>query len=166
MAFKAHYDRLLGFAETAKGSDYKVLAGGSAAAGFERGYYFSPTVVEASHNGAELCQREIFGPFVTIQRVRDLDDAIARANASEFGLAGYLWTNDLPSMMRARRELRTGTIWVNTPMVRDLRSPFGGYKQSGIGRDGLPGSIELFTEEKSVLIPQEPLTLPKIGMGA
>jgi 5-carboxymethyl-2-hydroxymuconic-semialdehyde dehydrogenase/aminomuconate-semialdehyde/2-hydroxymuconate-6-semialdehyde dehydrogenase len=165
MAFKAHYDRLLGFAETAKGADYTVLAGGGAAAGFERGYYFSPTVVEASHNGTDLCQREIFGPFVTIQRVRDLDDAIARANASEFGLAGYLWTNDLPSMMRARRELRTGTIWVNTPMVRDLRSPFGGYKQSGIGRDGLPGSIELFTEEKSVLIPQEPLTLPKIGMG-
>jgi acyl-CoA reductase-like NAD-dependent aldehyde dehydrogenase len=62
--------------------------------------------------------------------------------------------------------LRAGTIWVNTPMVRDLRSPFGGYKQSGIGRDGLPGSIDLFTEEKSTLIPQEPLTLPRMGTGS
>ena len=88
-----------------------------------------------------------------------------RANDSEFGLVSYIWSDDLPSVMRARRELQAGTVWVNTPMARDLRAPFGGYKQSGIGRDGLPGSVELFTEEKTTMIPQEPLDLPKLGMG-
>ena len=99
-----------------------------------------------------------------IQRVANLDEALACANDSEFGLVSYIWSDDLPSVMRARRELRAGTVWVNTPMARDLRAPFGGYKQSGIGRDGLPGSIELFTEEKTTMIPHEPLTLPKLGV--
>lgn len=164
MAFKAHYDRVLSFAEDAKtGEDYRVLSGAKPAEGFDRGYYFAPTVVEAKDNASRLCQEEIFGPFVMVQRVRDLDDALARANESEFGLVSYIWSNDLPSVMRARRELQAGTVWVNTPMARDLRAPFGGYKQSGIGRDGIPGSIELFTEEKTTMIPQEPLDLPKIG---
>lgn len=167
MAFKAHYDRLLAFAGTAQTDPaYKVLTGARAAPGFEAGYYFAPTVVETHDNMTELCQQELFGPFAVIQRVDDLEDAIARANQSEFGLAAYIWADDLPTVMRARRLLRAGTIWVNTPMARDLRAPFGGYKQSGIGRDGLPGSIELFTEEKSTLIPNAPLTLPKLGMGS
>ena len=98
-----------------------------------------------------------------VQRVANLDEAMVCANGSDFGLASYVWSDDLPSVMKARREIRAGTVWVNTPMTRDLRSPFGGYKQSGIGRDGLPGSIELFTEEKTTLIPQDPLIMPKMG---
>lgn len=165
LAFRSHYERVLSFAEKAQsGSEYNVLAGARAAPGFDRGYYFEPTVVEATDNASDLCQQEIFGPFVMVQRVRDLDEALACANASEFGLVSYIWSNDLPSVMRARRELQAGTVWVNTPMTRDLRAPFGGYKQSGIGRDGLPGSIELFSEEKTTMIPQEPLALPKLGM--
>jgi 5-carboxymethyl-2-hydroxymuconic-semialdehyde dehydrogenase/aminomuconate-semialdehyde/2-hydroxymuconate-6-semialdehyde dehydrogenase len=164
IAFKAHYDRMLAFAETARTSSaYRVLAGARGHEGFDTGYFFAPTVVETDDNMSPLCQEEIFGPFVTIQRVRDLDDALARANQSEFGLASYVWSDDLPSVMRARKALRAGTVWVNTPMARDLRAPFGGYKQSGIGRDGLPGSIDLFTEEKSTIIPDAPLNLPKFG---
>ena len=165
MAFAAHYERLLEFADTAqRGDGYQVLTGACKAPGLDQGYYFAPTVVEADGNQLPLCQQELFGPFVTIQRVMGIDDAIARANDSEFGLAAYIWSNDLPSVMRARRELRAGTIWVNTPMARDLRAPFGGFKNSGIGRDGLPGSIELFSEEKTTMIPQEPLDIPKMGM--
>jgi len=164
IAFKAHYDRMLAFSEAARGSSaYRVLAGARRHEGFDAGYFFAPTVVETDDNMSPLCQEEIFGPFVTIQRVRDLDDALARANQTEFGLASYIWSDDLPSIMRARKVLRAGTVWVNTPMARDLRAPFGGYKQSGIGRDGLPGSIDLFTEEKSTIIPDQPLTLPKFG---
>ena len=164
MAFAAHFHRLLDFAAKARNdAAYTVLAGATAAPGFDKGYFFSPTAVEAKDNMTDLCQQELFGPFVTIQRIRNLGDGIRRANESDFGLAAYVWTDDVPSMMQARRELRAGTIWVNTPMTRDLRSPFGGYKQSGIGRDGLPGSIELFTEEKTTLVPQDPLTLPKLG---
>jgi len=165
MAFAAHYEKLMAFADLAhEDPAYKVLTGAARAAGMEDGYYFAPTVVETSDNATRLCQEELFGPFAMVQRVADLDEALSIANDSEFGLASYIWSNDLPSVMRARRELRAGTVWVNTPMARDLRSPFGGYKQSGIGRDGLPGSIELFTEEKTTLIPQDPLTLPKMGM--
>lgn len=165
MAFKAHFERLVAFGRDAHtGPGYKVLAGGGPVAGREPGYFFAPTVVEADDNILPLCQQELFGPFVMIQRVDDLGDAIARANQSAFGLAAYIWSNDLPSVMRARRELRAGTIWVNTPMARDLRAPFGGYKQSGIGRDGLPGSIELFTEEKSTLLPQDKIFIPRIGI--
>ncbi len=164
IAFQAHFDRLLSFAEMARTTTTcRVLAGGGRLEDREAGYFFAPTVVETDDNLSPLCQEEIFGPFVTIQRVRDLDDALARANQSEFGLASYIWSNDLPSIMRARKALKAGTVWVNTPMARDLRAPFGGYKQSGIGRDGLPGSIDLFTEEKATIIPNEPLTLPKFG---
>jgi len=164
MAFSAHYSKLLAFAETAHSdADYTVLTGATSVEGMGKGYFFAPTVVEATDNSTMLCQTELFGPFAMIQRVRDLDEALAAANDSEFGLASYIWSNDLPSVMKARREIRAGTVWVNTPMTRDLRSPFGGYKQSGIGRDGLPGSIELFTEEKTTLIPQDPLMLPKMG---
>lgn len=164
LAFSAHYDRLQSFANIARtDSRYRVLAGGGRAPGFDRGYYFAPTVVETADNAGPLCQQEIFGPFVTIQRVASLVDALACANDSEFGLASYIWSDDLPSVMRARRALRAGTVWVNTPMARDLRAPFGGFKQSGIGRDGLPGSIELFTEEKTTMIPNDPLALPKLG---
>jgi 5-carboxymethyl-2-hydroxymuconic-semialdehyde dehydrogenase/aminomuconate-semialdehyde/2-hydroxymuconate-6-semialdehyde dehydrogenase len=164
IAFKAHYDRMLAFSEVARASDaYRVLVGARRCEGFDAGYFFAPTVVETNDNMSPLCQEEIFGPFVTIQRVRDLDDALARANQSEFGLASYVWSDDLPSVTRARKALRAGTVWVNTPMARDLRAPFGGYKQSGLGRDGLPGSIDLFTEEKSTIIPDAPLTLPKFG---
>lgn len=164
MAFEAHFQRLLAFAATAKNEDrYDVLTGAEAVPGMDRGYYFAPTVVLAKDNGNDLCQEELFGPFATVQIVRDLDDALERANDSDFGLAGYIWSDDLPSVMRARQALRVGTVWVNTPMTRDLRAPFGGYKQSGIGRDGIPGSIDLFTEEKSTLIPNTPLTLPKLG---
>ena len=164
LAFAAHYQRVLGFAEMARSDDrYRLLAGGDRAAGFDRGFFFAPTVIETTDNASALCQQEIFGPFVMIQRVADLDEALACANDSDFGLVSYVWSDHLPSVMRARQQLRAGTVWVNTPMARDLRAPFGGYKQSGIGRDGLPGSIELFTEEKTTMIPNEPLSLPKLG---
>ena len=157
-------DKLLAFGATAHADPaYKVLTGAERVPGLDTGYFFAPTVVETSNNSTDLCQRELFGPFAMVQRVANLDEAMVCANGSDFGLASYVWSDDLPSVMKARREIRAGTVWVNTPMTRDLRSPFGGYKQSGIGRDGLPGSIELFTEEKTTLIPQDPLIMPKMG---
>lgn len=164
MAFAAHFQKLLAFGETAQTDPaYTVLTGSGRVPGHDKGYFFAPTVVETQSNSTDLCQKELFGPFAMVQRVSGLDEALRHANDSEFGLASYVWSDDLPSVMKARREIRAGTVWVNTPMTRDLRSPFGGYKQSGIGRDGLPGSIELFTEEKTTLIPQNPLMLPKMG---
>jgi len=101
---------------------------------------------------------------VTLQKYHELDEAIEIANDSEYGLVSYVWANDLQTVMTASKEIKAGTVWVNTPLTRDLRAPFGGYKQSGIGRDGLHASIELFTEEKTTMVPTGPLTLPKLGM--
>lgn len=166
LAFAAHRDRVLSYVDIATNEGGKLLTGGRRHPDFDAGYYIEPTVVLASDNKGRVCQEEVFGPFVTIQIFDGIDEAIGIANESAYGLVSYIWSDDLPSVMRISQSLRAGTVWVNTPMARDLRAPFGGYKQSGIGRDGLPGSIALFTEEKTTMIPVEPLDLPKLGASA
>lgn len=153
LAFAAHWDRAEHFAEQARtGAGYRVLAEATLPADGGSGFYFAPMMVEADGNDRSLCQEEIFAPIVMVQRVRDLADAIARANDSDYGLAAYLWTRDIDAVARARRDLRVGTLWVNTVMARDLRAPFGGFKSSGLGRDGLAGLLDLFTEEKTTML--------------
>ena len=93
-----------------------------------------------------------------------LDDAIKIANQTKFGLVSYIWTNELHTMTRAMQDLQAGCVWVNTPMMRELRAPFGGYKMSGVGRTGGHSAEELYTEEKTTSFPIAPLTLPKLGM--
>jgi 5-carboxymethyl-2-hydroxymuconic-semialdehyde dehydrogenase len=122
-----------------------------------------PTAVLAPDNRARVCQEEIFGPFATFLVYDTLDDAIRIANDSPFGLVSYVWSQDLGEVMRVSREVRAGTVWVNTPMMRELRAPFGGYKQSGIGRDGPTSSVEFFTELKATTIPIDPVTVPRFG---
>ena len=166
LAFAAHFEKVAGYARLAEATnDARILTGGRAAADLAPGLFFEPTVVEVRDNGNRLCQEEVFGPFATLQVVDSVDEAIAVANASDYGLVAYVWSDHLPAVMQAAHGLKAGTVWVNTPMARDLRAPFGGYKQSGIGRDGLPGSIDLFTEEKTVMLPNAPLDLPRLGLG-
>lgn len=165
MAFARHRDRVLSYASIAAQEGAEVLHGGIPCTDFERGYYIHPTVVLTGDNSLRVCQEEIFGPFVTIQRFASQEQAVALANDSPYGLVSYLWSDDLPSVMDMSRQIKAGTVWVNTPLTRDLRAPFGGYKQSGIGRDGLHSSVELLTEEKTVMLPNQPLQLPKLGTG-
>lgn len=155
---KAQYDRVLAFAAGAN-----ILTGGTRADGFAKGYYVAPTVALADDNQTALCQQEIFGPFATFLKFRDIDHAIEIANQSEFGLVAYLWCDDLPTVMRMQDALQAGTIWVNTPMARDLRAPFGGYKNSGVGRTGGLSSRALFTEEKVITIPMRDFPIPVFG---
>ena len=77
----------------------------------------------------------------------------------------YVWSGDLHAVMRCSRDIRAGVIWVNTPMVRELRAPFGGFKESGVGRDGAAASAEFFTEVKTTTIPIDPVTMPRLGLG-
>ncbi len=165
LAFAAHYQRVAGFVDAARRDGAEILAGGNRPEGCERGYFIEPVIALSPNNATSICQEEIFGPFCSIVLVDDLDEAIGIANDSDFGLVSYVWTTNLNHMMKAAQGIRAGTVWVNTPMARDLRTPFGGYKQSGVGRDGLPGSMELFTEQKTVMLPTGALTLPKLGMG-
>lgn len=163
LAFKGHMDRVLSFVDVARTDGASLLTGGARAKGFDKGYYMQPTAVLAPSNAAKVCQDEIFGPFATFLIFDTLDEAIAIANDSPFGLVSYVWSNDLPTVMRTTRDIRAGVVWVNTPMMRELRAPFGGYKESGVGRDGATTSAEFFTEAKTVSIPIMPLSLPKMG---
>lgn len=163
VCYRAHMDRVLSFVDIAKKDGGELLTGGSRDSRFETGLYLEPTAVMAKSNAAQVCQEEIFGPFATFLKYDDLDEALAIANASEFGLVGYIWSDHLPTVMKASQELRAGTIWVNTPMTRELRAPFGGYKKSGIGRDSAKDCLQFFTEEKTTTIPMSTFPLAKWG---
>ncbi len=164
MAFLRHRDRVLSYVDIAKAEGAELLHGGREAPGFDRGLYIEPTAMLVKSNSSRVCQEEIFGPFVSIMKVKDVDEAVAAANDSDFGLVSYIWSDHLPSVMSAAQGIKAGTVWVNTPLTRDLRAPFGGYKMSGVGRDGLHASVELMTEEKTMMLPNAPLTLPKLGL--
>jgi len=164
MAFAAHRDKVLSYVGIAEGEGAKLLCGGRAAEGFGDGYFIEPTAVMAASNRSRVCQEEIFGPFASLLVVDSVDEAVQIANDSVFGLVSYLWSRDLPTVMDAARRIEAGTVWVNTPLARDLRAPFGGYKQSGLGRDGLQSSVELMTEEKTMMVPTGTLNLPKLGL--
>ncbi len=164
LAFKAHLDRVLSYVDVAKADGGKLLTGGRRAPGFARGFFMEPTAVLATNNDARVCQEEIFGPFATFLEFDTLDDAIAIANRSNFGLVSYVWSDDLTAAMRCSREIRAGTVWINTPLMRELRAPFGGFKESGIGRDGPFSSLDFFTELKATIIPIDPAPLPQFGV--
>ena len=163
LAFQGHFERVLGFVDVARADGAKLLTGGVKAAGFDGGYYMEPTAVLAPGNNARVCQEEIFGPFATFVIFDTVDQAIAMANDSAFGLVSYVWSNDLSVTMRCSRDIRAGVVWINTPMMRELRAPFGGYKESGVGRDGAASSAEFFTELKTVTIPYDPVAIPRLG---
>lgn len=164
LCFREHFDRVLSYVDVAARDGAKLLTGGRRAR--DPGYYLEPTAVLAPSNATRVCQEEIFGPFATFLVFDTLDEAIAIANDSPYGLVGYVWTEDLAVAMRCSRDIRAGTVWVNTPMMRELRAPFGGRGQSGVGRDGGTSSVEFFTELKTTTIPMEMPTLPRLGMNA
>ncbi len=141
----------------------RSLAGGKRAPGFERGYYVEPIAVEAPSNALKVCQEEIFGPFATIIRFDAEEDAYAIANGTRFGLVSYVWTRDLAQSMRAQERLESGVVWINTPVTRELRAPFGGVKQSGIGAEGGAACEALYTREKTITIPRDDFPIERIG---
>jgi aminomuconate-semialdehyde/2-hydroxymuconate-6-semialdehyde dehydrogenase len=117
-----------------------------------KGYFMRPTVFEGLGPACRINQEEVFGPLVTLQPFRDEAEALALANDSAYGLAAQLWTNDLGRAHRMSERLNTGIVWVNCWMVRDLRTPFGGMKHSGVGREGGWEALRFFTEPKNVCL--------------
>jgi len=151
---KAHLEKVISHIEDAKNQDAKILCGGKRVTvkGYENGYYLEPTVIEVKTNKCKLNQEEIFGPVVTIMSFKNEEEALSLANDVRYGLSATLWTNDLNRTMRISNELQTGIVWVNTWMLRDLRTPFGGVKDSGVGREGGLEALRFFTEPKNVCI--------------
>jgi acyl-CoA reductase-like NAD-dependent aldehyde dehydrogenase len=162
LASKVHLDHVASFVPDAA----RLLTGGRRAQGFERGYYFEPTAVLAASNDDRVCQDEIFGPFAAFMTFDTPEEAYAIANASRFGLVSYVWSQDVSTILEAQERLSSGMVWCNTPMMRELRAPFGGVRESGVGAEGGKACEAFYTRQKSVSIPRRPLTLRKLGARA
>ncbi|MGF7149934.1 acyl-CoA reductase-like NAD-dependent aldehyde dehydrogenase [Sphingomonas zeicaulis] len=157
-----HMQHVLSFVPEA-GSGDALLTGGRRAPQFERGCYVEPTVVRASSNDARVCQEEIFGPFAALIVFDTDEEAYRIANASRFGLVSYVWSQSIARIMEAQERIEAGIVWCNTPMMRELRAPFGGYKDSGVGADGGAACEAFYTRQKTVTIPRRPIALKKLG---
>jgi succinate-semialdehyde dehydrogenase/glutarate-semialdehyde dehydrogenase len=132
----------------------RVVAGGKRPEGeqFARGYYFEPTVVVDVPEDARVWHEETFGPLLPIMRVKDLDEALAKANASEYGLGSSIFTTDLAKAQRAIDELEAGYTWVNAVQIAHDELPFGGTKHSGYGKEHGTEVLDYYTEQKSVVL--------------
>ena len=151
---KEHLEKIESYIEIAEDEGGKILCGGLEVTlpNYENGYYFQPTIIEVTNNQCKLNQEEIFGPVVTIMSFKTDEEALTLANDVKYGLSSTLWTNNLNRTMKFAKQLHTGIVWVNTWMLRDLRTPFGGAKESGIGREGGFEALRFFTEPKNVCI--------------
>lgn len=149
-----HLAKVTSYIELAREEGAKLLTGGARLTdgALGDGNYVGPTVFADADNHMRASREEIFGPVAMVMPFDTVDEAIATANDSPYGLAGMVWTRDLDTAHRVAHELEAGTVWVNCFFVRDLRAPFGGYKDSGIGREGGEHSHEFFTEAKAVVI--------------
>ncbi|MDF1695839.1 MAG: aldehyde dehydrogenase [Saprospiraceae bacterium] len=151
---KPHYDKILSYIQLAKEEGGKILCGGTAEfpEGFENGLYILPTIIEGLANDCRTNQEEIFGPVVTIMPFETDEEALALANGTSYGLSSTVWTSNLTRAHRMARDIEAGIVWINTWLHRDLRTPFGGVKQSGVGREGGFEALKFFTEPKNVCI--------------
>lgn len=150
----SHLQKIASFMDILCEENATLLTGGSVAevAGYPNGYYFQPTVIEVASNQCRLNQEEIFGPVVTLMPFESESDAIQYANDVRYGLSATIWSQDISRTMRVSKELESGIVWINCWLHRDLRTPFGGVKDSGVGREGGWEALRFFTEAKNVCI--------------
>lgn len=152
---KMHYEKVLSYIELAKQEGGKVLLGGTAIhpeGRCKEGYFIAPTVIEGLPHQCRTNMEEIFGPVVTLTPFDTEEEALSYANATEYGLAATIWTENLKKAHRVAAKLQSGIVWVNCWLVRDLRTPFGGVKNSGVGREGGVDALRFFTEAKNVCL--------------
>jgi aminomuconate-semialdehyde/2-hydroxymuconate-6-semialdehyde dehydrogenase len=150
-----HMQKVLNYIELAKSEGGKLLTGGnrlSFSGETENGFYIEPTVFENLSNDCKVNQEEIFGPVVTLQSFKSTEEAISLANDTQYGLAASVWTESITTAQNIALRLQMGIVWVNCWMLRDLRTPFGGVKSSGVGREGGWEALRFFTEAKNVCI--------------
>lgn len=152
---KAHYEKILKCIATAKEEGGTVLCGGYAIqpeGKCENGYFIAPTVIENLGPQCSTNLEEIFGPVVTLQPFENTEQALTLANACDYGLASTIWTQDITKAHSIAQQLQAGIVWVNCWLQRDLRTPFGGVKNSGVGREGGWEAMKFFTDMKNVCV--------------
>jgi aminomuconate-semialdehyde/2-hydroxymuconate-6-semialdehyde dehydrogenase len=146
---REHVDRVDGFVQRAKEAGAKAVIGGGANAELG-GLYYRPTLFVDAPEGSEILTQEVFGPVLTLQRFASEEEAIALANSTTYGLAAIVYTGDRERARRVSEQLVAGTVWVNSFFVRDLRAPFGGSRNSGVGREGGTWSFDFYADVKNV----------------
>jgi aminomuconate-semialdehyde/2-hydroxymuconate-6-semialdehyde dehydrogenase len=157
-----HFDKVMSYIELAKREGGTIICGGGSPTGdslpkrCRGGWFIEPTVITGLDAKCRTNQEEIFGPVVTILPFDSEKDAIAHANCTPYGLAASVWTSHLDCAHRVAAALHSGVIWINCWLLRDLRTPFGGMKQSGVGREGGDEALRFFTEPKNVCIATPP----------
>ena len=152
---KQHFEKILSYIELAKEEGGKILCGGSAVkmeGELEHGWYIQPTVIEGLTYDCRTNQEEIFGPVVTITPFETEEEVLKMANSVSYGLSSSVWTQDLRRAHRMASLIQAGIVWINCWLVRDLRTPFGGIKHSGVGREGGFEALRFFTEPKNVCL--------------
>jgi aminomuconate-semialdehyde/2-hydroxymuconate-6-semialdehyde dehydrogenase len=152
---EAHCNKVLSYIELAKQEGGTIMTGGKRVKPVgrcENGYFIEPTVITGLDHLCRTNQEEIFGPVVTIIQFDKEEDAVMMANSTQYGLAATIWTENLSCAHRVAQQVKSGIIWINCWLLRDLRTPFGGMKQSGLGREGGWEAMKFFTETKNVCV--------------
>ena len=160
-----HHERVLGYIESAREAGVRVLAGGRRPAHLPDGNFLEATVIADVDEHMSVFQEEIFGPVLVAMPFGDELEAVRLANATPYGLAAYVWTNDLQRAHRVAQAIDTGMCWVNSQNIRDLRTPFGGVKESGIGREGGDYAFDFYCETEVVHIALGSHHIPRLGLG-
>ncbi len=158
---KTHFDKVVSYFDKARADGASIAAGGTRVG--DKGYFVRPTLFTQATNDMAIAQEEIFGPVLTAITFDTEADALRMANDTPYGLAGYVWTNDLARALRFTNELEAGMIWVNSENVRHLPTPFGGVKASGIGRDGGDWSFDFYMEQKHIGFATGQHSIPRLG---
>ncbi|MFI6284875.1 5-carboxymethyl-2-hydroxymuconate semialdehyde dehydrogenase [Streptomyces sp. NPDC051018] len=157
-----HYERVMDYVEIGK-QEARLVAGGARPDHLTEGNYLQPTVFADAERNHRIFQEEIFGPVVAVAPFDHETEAVELANATQYGLAAYIWTSDLKRGHRMAHAVESGMVWINSHNVRDLRTPFGGVKASGVGREGGAHSIDFYSESKTVHVALADVHTPRFG---
>lgn len=163
LVHEGHYDKVMSYMTIAQEDGATTRVGGGRREGFDAGNYVSPTLFTDADSSMRIAQEEIFGPVLTTIGFDTEEEAIAIANDTDYGLSGYIWTENTGRAMRMAKHVESGMLWVNSENNRNLPSPFGGVKSSGIGRDGGDWSFDFYMETKNVCIAHGTHKVPVLG---
>jgi 5-carboxymethyl-2-hydroxymuconate semialdehyde dehydrogenase len=160
-----HWERVKKYIDIGIKEGAKLIYGGDRPNNFKQGNYLMPTLFKDGETGMTICKEEIFGPVLVTMKFRNEEEAINISNDVIYGLTAYIWTKDIEKANRVARKLECGMIWINSHNVRDLRTPFGGAKYSGIGREGGTFSFDFYTEWKTIHVSLGKHKIPTFGLG-